>query len=80
MKKLKLKLDGKEMLTKNQMKQINGGIGYCLFWESSINTAHEHPVGGTTCEQTQFAANLHCINHMEDDGWSSCHYDCDCDG
>ncbi len=27
MKKLKLKLDGKEMLSKEQMKKINGGYG-----------------------------------------------------
>lgn len=32
MKKLKLKLDGIEPLSKNQMKQINGGYACFFYW------------------------------------------------
>jgi Zn-finger protein len=54
MKKLQLKLDGKEMLSKAQMKQITGGSKLCHFY--CCNYDDECSMGTT--------ANYSCTTHQ----------------
>ncbi len=57
MKKLKLQLDGKEMLTKEQMKKVvgadyGGGCPTGIIWISGYGVCHT-----SSCEQAQYAYN-----------------------
>ena len=82
MKKLKLNLGGHNQLTKDQMKEISGGVGDCIFYETGDRAnAVSHPFPSYfNCAQTSELAYQTCAGLMNYEGWESCHYDCGCDG
>ena len=58
MKKLKLKLDSKEMLSKEEMKKISGGYNsYMCCPVGNTNSIYCHPVPGDNCCQAQAACD-----------------------
>jgi hypothetical protein len=63
MKKLKLKLDGKQMLTKEQMKSINGSGEFCTAYVKCVDYNWNY-IGS-------FQAGVYCdldhISEMDDD-------------
>jgi hypothetical protein len=92
MKKSILSLEGVEVLSKKQMKNVGGSIGmttstgvgsYCRIVLTYPNGSSEPGGGyftGNTYRDVSAAAGQECSNAMAEMGASKCTYDCAYDG
>ncbi len=84
MKKLSLKnlkLESNDLLQRNQLKNVTGGKNWCYLTLSGASGT-EYAWYGTTSTgaEASAGANDACVDLIINEGYSSCHYDCDYDG
>jgi hypothetical protein len=88
MKRINLPYGGiREMLSREQMKQIIGGYetSYTCYLSGKDASGNAwsgtvfHP-DGTSCSNQSSSTNNLCVDYITQSSYQSCKYDCACDG